>query len=142
MTIQEVIRAISEKPVFYLATIDGDMPRVRGMLLYKATEHEILFHTAKCRDLYTQIVKNPNAELCFNNGNNQIRISGKLEVVEDHDLKDEIAAAPTRAFLKPWLASVSKEDFYREFAVLRMTKGKITVWNFEHNLEPKEELDF
>jgi len=142
MTIQEVIKAINEKPVFYLATIDGDMPRVRGMLLYKATEHEIIFHTAKCKDLYRQIVKNPNAELCFNNGSDQIRISGKLEVVEDRDLKDEIAAAPTRAFLKPWLATVSKEEFYREFAVLRMTKGKIILWNFEHNMEPKEAFAF
>ena len=58
MNKNEIIEAINKNPVFYLATMDGDMPRVRGMLLYKADENEIVFHTAKMRDLFHQIMKN------------------------------------------------------------------------------------
>jgi len=45
MTKQEVFEAISKSPAFYLATLDGDQPRVRGMMLYKADENGIIFHT-------------------------------------------------------------------------------------------------
>ncbi|MBE6072392.1 MAG: pyridoxamine 5'-phosphate oxidase family protein [Clostridium butyricum] len=66
MTKQEILESINKNPVFYLATIDGDKPKVRGMLLYKADDNGILFHTGASKDLYSQILKNPNAELCFN----------------------------------------------------------------------------
>ena len=102
MTKQEILEAINKNPAFFLATIDEDKPRVRGMLLYKADENGILFHTAASKDLYSQILKNPNAELCFNCSGTQIRISGKLDIIDDNNLKDEIYAHPSRAFLKTW----------------------------------------
>lgn len=132
------IEAINKNPVFYLATMDGDMPRVRGMLLYKADENEIVFHTAKMRDLFHQIMKNNKVELCFNCSGTQIRISGKLELIEDNDLKDQIANHPTRAFLKPWRESISVEEFHEAFAVFTLKHGTATIWTMDKNLEPKE----
>ena len=142
MTKKEVIEAISRNPVFYLATEEGDQPRVRGMLLYKADEEGIVFHTGKMRELFTQLMKNNNAELCFQADGVQIRISGKLELVEDNELKDEIAGNPSRTFLKPWTDSITADEFHQQFAVFRLRKGKVTLWTMARNMEPKIEFDF
>ena len=142
MTKKEVIEAINKNPVFYLATEENGQPHVRGMLLYKADENEIVFHTGKMRELFSQLMKNDNAELCFNADGVQIRISGKLELVEDNALKDEIANHPSRAFLNSWKNAVTINEFHEQFAVFRLRKGKITLWTMERNLEPKIELEF
>ena len=142
MNRNEMIQAINRNPVFYLATMDGSQPRVRGMLLYSAGDDGIIFHTAKQRDLFAQIMKNDRAELCFSADGAQIRISGKLELVEDDTLKDKIASHPSRAFLAPWRNTLSAEEFHKQFAVFRMASGRVTVWTMERNLEPKIEFDY
>jgi len=142
MTKQEVIEAINKNPVFYLATTEGDQPHVRGMLLYKADENELMFHTGKMREVFSQLMANNKAELCFSANGSQIRISGKLELVENNAIKDEIANHPTRTFLADWREAVSVEEFHHQFAVFRLTKGTISIWTMERNLEPKITLQF
>jgi pyridoxamine 5'-phosphate oxidase len=142
MNKNDVFEAINRNPVFYLATMDGRQPRVRGMLLYRAGDDGIIFHTAKIKDLCSQIMKNNNVEMCFNADGTQIRISGKLEPVENIALKDQIADHPTRAFLTPWRSKISVEEFHKQFAVFKMAEGHITLWTMEKNLEPKVELEF
>jgi len=61
----EIFNLINQNPVFFLAITDGDQPRVRGMLLYRADESGIIFHTGAMKDLYTQVTKNNKVELCF-----------------------------------------------------------------------------
>lgn len=138
MTKQEILEAINSNPVFFLATVEGDQPRTRGMLLYSADESGIVFHTGKMRDLFKQIMDNNKAELCFNCNNVQIRISGRLELIEDNDFKDEVANHPTRTFLKPWRDSMSVEEFHNAFAVFKMENGIASLWTMEKNLDPKE----
>ena len=65
MVKEEIFKLMNENPVFHLATMDGDQPRVRGMLLFRADEEGIIFHTASTKDVFQQIMKNPKAELCF-----------------------------------------------------------------------------
>src|SRR4030065_1697266 len=102
MNKNEVFEFLDTNPVFHLATIEGNKPRVRGLLLYKADENGIIFHTGKMKDLHKQLTKNPHVEMCFNNGNFenliQIRVSGTVELIEDLELKKEIVQK--REFLK------------------------------------------
>ena len=60
------------------------------MMLYRADDNGIIFHTASTKDVFKQIQNNPKAELCFNANGVQIRVTGKLEVVNNPELKDEI----------------------------------------------------
>lgn len=140
MTKQEIFEAVSKNPVFNLATIDGDRPRVRAMLLYKADENGIIFHTGTFKDVYKQLTTNNKAELCFNANGVQIRISGELEFVDDNNLKDEIAQHPSRTFLKPWREGGALSDFYKTFAVFRMKNGVAVTWTMETNFAPKEKI--
>lgn len=137
MTKQEILESINKNPAFFLATIDKDNPRVRGMLLYKADENGILFHTAVSKDLYSQVLKNTNAELCFNCSGTQIRISGQLEIVDDNNLKDEIYAHPSRAFLQAWKDDGSLGDPYTNLIVFRLKNGVAVTWTMSENFAKK-----
>jgi pyridoxamine 5'-phosphate oxidase len=140
----EILEIINQNPAFHLATIDGNIPRVRGMLLYCADENGIIFHSAAFKDVYKQISANPNVELCFNDfkKNIQIRITGVLEIINDRKLKREISEHPSRVFLKDWISQGSMEDFYSNFIVFRLNKGKAVIWTMATNFDPKIELDF
>lgn len=140
MTKQQIFELMNKNAGFHLATVDGGMPRVRGMMLYRADENGIVFHSGAYKDLYKQVMENPNAELCFNDytGNIQVRVSGKLEIVEDTALKDEIINHPSRGFLQGWKNSMPPEDFYKSFIVFRMRGGKAVIWTMQTNFAPKE----
>lgn len=139
MNKKEIMEFINANPIFHLATVDGDKPRVRGMLLYRADENGIVFNTGKIKDLYHQLSENSNVEMCFTNGifENliQVRVSGKVEPVEDLMLKKEIVKK--REFLKPWVDKVG----YDMLAVYVMKKGQATVWTMATNTEPKHFIE-
>ena len=134
MTTQEMFQLMNENPAFHLATVEGDQPRVRGMLLFRADENGIIFHTASSKDLYAQIQKNPKAELCFFGNGTQVRVAGVLEQVDDEKLKEEIFAHPTRKFLQAW------KDFGVDhlLRVFRMKNCEAVTWTMETNFDKKE----
>lgn len=136
MDSKEVFEFLNANPVFHLGTIDGDRPRVRGMLMYKADENGIVFHTGKMRDLHKQLTVNPKVEMSFNNGSNenliQIRVSGIVELVEDLELEKEIVQK--RKFLMPLVEQMG----YDFLAVYRLKNGTASIWTMKTNLEPKE----
>lgn len=136
----EIFKFLNANPVFHLATIEGDKPRVRGMLMYRADENGIVFHTGKMRDLHKQLTENPNVEMSFNNGSDedltQIRVSGTVELVEDIELKKEIVQR--REFLKPFI----EQSGYEALAVYKIRNGVASVWKMKTNLEPKEIVEF
>ncbi|MEN6327585.1 MAG: pyridoxamine 5'-phosphate oxidase family protein [Syntrophomonas sp.] len=137
---EEMFALMNSNPVFYLATVEDEQPRVRGMLLYRADENGIIFHTGIMKDVYKQIMKNPKVELCFNDFKKgvQLRVSGTLELVDDRSLKEEITAHPSRLFLKGWKESGAMSDFYNELAVFRLHNGIANTWTMERNFAPKE----
>ena len=139
----QIFEVINKNPVLFLATVEGVEPRVRGMLLYKADESGIIFHTGPHKDVYHQIVENPNVQMCFYDAaqNIQIRVRGALEKLDDNALKDEIANHPTRAFMQNWKANcATKDDFYKMFSVFRLKNGKANIWTFQTNFTPKEDI--
>lgn len=138
MTSDEIYALIQAHPVFHLATLDGDQPRVRAMLIYRADRGGIVFHTGKMRDVHRQLQAHPRTELCFADTARmiQVRISGDAELVEDHALKRQIAAHPTRAFLKPFIAAHG----YEPLAVYRVRDPVATIWTMAQNLAPKRSV--
>lgn len=135
----EILAFLNANPVFHLATVEGNMPHVRGRYLYRADENGIVFHTGKMKDLHVQLTANPNVEMSFNNGKLadliQIRVSGAVELVEDRELKKEIVQK--REFLKPWI----ERDGYESLAVYRLKNGKAAIWTMNANFEQKEFIE-
>ena len=136
MSKEEIFKIMNENPVLHLATMDGDQPRVRGMLLFRADEDGIIFHTGSFKDVYSQIQKNPKAELCFNGQGILVRVSGVLEEVDDENLKKEIIEHPSRQFLRSW--GENGIDF--ELKIIRMKNGSAVTWTMETNFDKKEPI--
>ena len=138
MTRSEILEFINKNPVFFLATQDSEQPRVRGIMVCKADDNGILFSTGKPKDLFRQLMDNPLVELCFYSAeeNKQIRISGKVELVEDLDVKKNVVEK--FPFLKP----VVEKESYDVLAPFYLRQGKALVWTTETNLAPKEYIDF
>lgn len=132
----ELLALINRHPAFFLATVEEGEPRVRGMLLYHADEHGIVFHTGTMKELYRQLLANPAVELCFNDWqqNIQVRVRGKAVLADDPRLKQEIVDSPGRAFLKPWVEQMGMEML----AVFRVEGCRAHAWSMATNFAPRE----
>ena len=76
---KEIYDFLKEAKTYYLATIDGNAPRVRPFGTIDIFEDKLYIQTGKSKDVYKQILNNNNVEICaFNNGK-WIRINGKLK---------------------------------------------------------------
>lgn len=134
MTEQEMYNLMNSNVGFHLATVEGDQPRVRGMMLFRADEKGIIFHTASTKDVYKQIMANPKAELCFNGDGVQIRVTGVLKLINDDKLKEEIFNHPSRKFLNAW--KENGIDHLLQIFVMRNCEA--VTWTMETNFEEKK----
>lgn len=116
--------------------MDGEQPRVRGMLMFRADENGIVFHTGEMKDLYAQISANPKAELCFFGNGVQIRVSGVLERSEDPVLREEIYAHPSRGFLRTW----KEKGIDSQLLIYVLKNGTAVTWTMETNFSKKEPI--
>ena len=143
MTKTEIFEFLSGCPCFYLATCDAGEPRVRAIMLYRADENGIIFHTGPFKEVYRQIGQNAHVQLCFHDMAKglQVRVRGALENVSAQALKEEIANHPSRGFMQAWKANCkSEEEFYGMFDVFRLKNGIANVWTFQTNFAPKEDI--
>ena len=134
MTEQEMYNLMNSNVGFHLATVEGDQPRVRGMMLFRADEKGIIFHTASTKDVYKQIMANPKAEFCFNGDGVQIRVTGVLKLINDDKLKEEIFNHPSRKFLNAW--KENGIDHLLQIFVMRNCEA--VTWTMETNFEEKK----
>jgi pyridoxamine 5'-phosphate oxidase len=132
MTKDEIMKFINENPTCCLATVEEGEPRLRGMRLFSCDANGILFQTWKLKDLHKQLAKNPQAEICFNGPGLQVRVRGKMELVEDLALQK--AVAEKRPFMKPVIES---RGGWSIVALWRLKNGQATVWTMPTNFEPK-----
>ena len=74
----EIYEFLNNCNEYFLATIDNDKPRVRPFGTVMLFEHKIYIQTGKNKNVYKQILENPNAELCAYKDGKWIRIEGML----------------------------------------------------------------
>lgn len=75
---KEVWEFLKEAGVYYLATVDNGKPRVRPFGTIEIFEDKLYIQTGKSKDVYKQIISNPNVELCAFKDGKWIRLSGEL----------------------------------------------------------------
>ena len=79
--IEKITQFLKEAETYYLATVEGDQPRVRPFGTAHLYEGKLYIQTGKVKDVSKQLLANPKAEICaFKNGE-WIRVAGEL--VED-----------------------------------------------------------
>lgn len=75
---QEVYDFLKKCETYYLATVDGDQPRVRPFGTADIFEDKLYIQTGKSKDVSKQIQANSKVELCAFDGERWLRVSGKL----------------------------------------------------------------
>ena len=78
---ERVCKFLKDAGTYYLATVEGDQPRVRPFGTAHIFEGRLYIQTGKIKPVSKQLTANPKAEICaFHNGT-WLRVAGEL--VED-----------------------------------------------------------
>ena len=78
---EKVLQFLKDAETYYLATVEGDQPRVRPFGTAHIFEGKLYIQTGKVKDVSKQLHANPKAEICAFKGGEWIRVAGEL--VED-----------------------------------------------------------
>lgn len=81
--IERVYEFLDEAQTYYLATVEGDQPRVRPFGTALVYGGRLYIQTGKIKDVSKQLAANPKAEICAFKDGKWIRVSGEL--VNDDD---------------------------------------------------------
>lgn len=117
---------IKANPVFHLASIDGNQARVRPFSFIMKRKERLYFCTSKNKDVYNQLVKNPNIEISvMGNSGKWLRIKGKIAFDESREAKKQVfEEAP------PLLKIYPKGTDDELFVTFYFTEAKATLFSF------------
>ncbi|MEN6517696.1 MAG: pyridoxamine 5'-phosphate oxidase family protein [Methanospirillum sp.] len=140
MEIEECIRFANENRVAWVATVDGDQPRVRPLDMWFADATGFYFQTWTLKDLHRELTMSPRVELGFwkpgEDGGTVLRVAGPIEWLDDPALK-------RRSFEeRPFLADLGLTPESPELALFRLAWGEAYVWTVATNLAPKQMIRF
>ena len=102
--LQKVYDFLKEAGTYYLATIEGDQPRVRPFGTAHIFEDKLYIQTGKVKDVSKQIHANPKVEVCAFRDGKWLRVAGEL--VED----DRMEARQSMLDAYPSLQNMYKAD--------------------------------
>lgn len=120
---KEVYDFLKACGTYFLATVDGDQPRVRPFGTIDMFEDKLYIQTGKVKDVSKQIQANPKVEISAFDGQHWIRIECKL--VRDERVEPKAHMLDNFPNLK---AMYSAEDDNTE--VLYMTDATATFSSF------------
>ena len=119
----EVYEFLKEDKTYYLATVDNEKPRVRPFGTVNIFEDKLYIQTGKSKEVYKQIERNNNVEICaFLNGR-WIRVEGML--VPD----DRVEAKKSMLDNYPELRGMYNENDGNTI-VLYFENAKVTISSF------------
>ena len=75
---ERVCEFLKEAGVYYLATVDGNQPRVRPFGTAHIFEGKLYIQTGKVKPVSKQITKNPKVEICAFKEGVWLRLAGEL----------------------------------------------------------------
>ncbi len=74
----EVCEFLKKCGTYYLATADGDQPRVRPFGTAHIIGGKLCIQTGKSKNVFREIAANPKVEICAFDGGKWLRLSGEL----------------------------------------------------------------
>ena len=83
---------LKKAKTFYIATVEGDQPRVRPFGAICRFEGKLYIITSNKKKVYDQIMKNPKVELSGMDGGTWIRVAGTLKLDERREAKEAMLA--------------------------------------------------
>ncbi len=137
MNFQDCVKFANEHRVCYIATVEGNQPRVRAFGMWFADDKGFYFQTASVKSIYKQLMNNKKVELCFYAGGPDVgpmmRVTGEVEFVNDLGLKRKVLI--DRPFLKA-MGYKGPEDPL--LVIFRVYTGEAYIWTMANSMKEAE----
>ena len=85
--IEKVYQFLDDAKTYYLATVEGDQPRVRAFGTALLYDGKLYIQTGKVKPVSHQIAANPKVEICAFKGGKWVRIAGELVNDDNREVK-------------------------------------------------------
>jgi len=125
---ERVVKFLKDAEVYYLATVEGEQPRVRPFGTAHIFEGKLYIQTGKVKDVSKQLKANPKAEICAFKDGEWIRIAGEL--IED----DRVEARQSMLDAYPSLQKIYAADDGNT-QVFYFRNATATISAFTHETE-------
>ena len=86
--IAKIDEILTKAEVFYLATQNGDKPKVRPLGFHLLHEDKIYFGVGTFKEVYKQMEANPNVEIAAWDGEHFLRYYGEADLSENQEVVD------------------------------------------------------
>ena len=90
---KEVCEFLKKCGAYYLATTDGDQPRVRPFGTAHIIDGKLEIQTGKSKNVFREIAANPKVEICAFDGGRWLRLSGELYEDDRREARAEMLDA-------------------------------------------------
>ena len=138
MDFKDCIKFANDNPVSFIATMEGEKPRVRAFLMWFADESGFYYHTGTAKSVYKQLKNNPNVEICFYHAGgemmakNMMRVTGEVEFLDNAKLRARLLEE------RPFLKALMKSPSDPVLAIFRIPKGEAWFWSMAENMREAE----
>ena len=132
MDFKDCYQFANENKTCYLATAEGDQPRVRAMGMWYADETGFYFQAQTVKALYKQIENNPKVELYFNakDYSKVLRVYGKVKIITDSKIRAQ--CIEERPFVKNF--GITEPD-NPLLAVFQVYTGEAFFWTMADSMK-------
>ena len=90
---ERVAKFLKEAGTYYLATVEGDQPRVRPFGTVNIFDGKLYIQTGKVKEVSKQIHANPKVEICAFKDGEWLRVAGTLAADERREAKQSMLDA-------------------------------------------------
>ena len=127
--IAKVSNFLNEAKIFYLLTNANNAPKGRPFAFHMVENDTIYFATVTFKNVYKQLLENPNAEILACTGNKFLRYDGKAVIDTDKALSAKVMK------MLPLLHELygARPDF--ELAVFHLKHGNVEIRSMTETLE-------
>lgn len=127
---KEALRFIQGNKVFFMATVDGDQPRLRPLGFVMEFEGKVYFGVGDQKAVYRQMQAQPKVEICsVSPDGNWLRLSGRAVF----DMRPEVFEAAVKAL--PVLGEMYSPALGNKLGTFYLTEVKALMYDMAGNAE-------
>ena len=132
MDFKEYVDFANENKTSYMATVEGDQPRVRCLGMWFADETGFYFQAQSVKAMCKQLQKNPKVEVYFHTKDfsKVMRVSGKIQFIEDLEVRAK--CIKDRPFVKNFGITEPNNPL---LAVFKIYTGEAYFWTFSDSMK-------
>lgn len=121
ITIENIDEFLTKATVFYLSTIDENVPKCRPIGFHLLQDGTLYFGVGTFKDVYKQMIKNKNVEICACIGGKFLRYYGKAVFENNQEI------AKTVLENSPGLKRIYNEETGHHLAIFHLEKAEIEM---------------